>query len=609
MEATNQRKALFSAVVATVALCCSLFVPQAWAGEGLTAGSAAAPGTGAQPLQAQATAKDYSFRPDSEGNPTIMVRGVTSGAPVYDANTRTLSLVGIKMKGIYLNGCEKLTINVGGPNAGSDVFVRDEGFRQGSPECDITITGSGTAVGRIDCGGNLAINSGFIEAKGIDEVDSEGIVYRDGICCSGNVTINGGTVKASCAGHAEETGGSAIFAEGDIVVKGNAAVSLTAKRNGEGIAGFGKLTVGGNASLDIATENASGIHVSSMLVNGGAVSTTADGEDNRAIETDGDMTIEKGEVVATSTSNFEVVCVSGSLTQSGGTLKVLAKSRNTDELADGLAVRCDATLKVNGGTFIAKTVDAENAFAVLAGEATFSDACKKQIAGGIYAKNFLIESHGNTYKVNWYGDAPFAGVMLTLVKHEKGAAMPKAPTTYELVNGYPLLGEIKINGYLYMLTAVKAKASIAEASTTVASAAYTGKALKPEVKVTHAGNVLTEGVEYTVKYKNNVKAGTGKAIVTGKGSGFFTGKKTVKFKIAKASIAKAKFAKVKTQKLKKKGKAVKPAVTVKFAGKKLKAGRDYTLTYRNNAKKGTAKVIVKGKGNFKGQKTLKFKIA
>ena len=76
----------------------------------------------------------------------------------------------------------------------------------------------------------------------------------------------------------------------------------------------------------------------------------------------------------------------------------------------------------------------------------------------------------------------------------------------------------------------------------------------------------------------------------------------------KAKISKAKFSKVKAQKLKKAGKAVKPKVTIKYNGKKLKAGRDYTVTYKNNKKKGTAKIIVKGKGNFKGTKTIKFKI-
>ena len=41
-------------------------------------------------------------------------------------------------------------------------------------------------------------------------------------------------------------------------------------------------------------------------------------------------------------------------------------------------------------------------------------------------------------------------------------------------------------------------------------------------------------------------------------------------------------------------------------------GVDYeidTLSYENNLQKGTAKVIIKGLGNYGGQKTVKFKIA
>ncbi len=46
---------------------------------------------------------------------------------------------------------------------------------------------------------------------------------------------------------------------------------------------------------------------------------------------------------------------------------------------------------------------------------------------------------------------------------------------------------------------------------------YTGKAVKPEMEITHNGKVLKEGVDYTVTYKNNVAIGTATAIIQGKG--------------------------------------------------------------------------------------------
>ena len=56
-------------------------------------------------------------------------------------------------------------------------------------------------------------------------------------------------------------------------------------------------------------------------------------------------------------------------------------------------------------------------------------------------------------------------------------------------------------------------------------------------------------------------------------------------------------------------KPVKPIVTVKLAGKKLVKGTDYTVTYYNNTYPGTAKIVVKGKGKYKGTKSKTFAIA
>ena len=47
--------------------------------------------------------------------------------------------------------------------------------------------------------------------------------------------------------------------------------------------------------------------------------------------------------------------------------------------------------------------------------------------------------------------------------------------------------------------------------------AFTGKPVCPAVTVTFASAVLKEGVDYTVAYANNVKPGTARAVITGKG--------------------------------------------------------------------------------------------
>ena len=60
------------------------------------------------------------------------------------------------------------------------------------------------------------------------------------------------------------------------------------------------------------------------------------------------------------------------------------------------------------------------------------------------------------------------------------------------------------------------------------------------------------------------------------------------------------------------GKALKPAVKINYGytdrNIKLKAGRDYTVTYTNNKNVGTAKVKITGKGEFAGSVTKTFKI-
>ena len=56
------------------------------------------------------------------------------------------------------------------------------------------------------------------------------------------------------------------------------------------------------------------------------------------------------------------------------------------------------------------------------------------------------------------------------------------------------------------------------------------------------------------------------------------------------------------------GKALKPAVTVKCGSKTLRRGTDYTVAYSNNKAVGTAKVTIKGKGNYTGSRTVSFRI-
>lgn len=56
------------------------------------------------------------------------------------------------------------------------------------------------------------------------------------------------------------------------------------------------------------------------------------------------------------------------------------------------------------------------------------------------------------------------------------------------------------------------------------------------------------------------------------------------------------------------GKQIKPSITVKYSGKKLVKGKDYTLSYGKNKSTGKATVKVTGKGNYTGSSTRTFYI-
>ena len=97
-------------------------------------------------------------------------------------------------------------------------------------------------------------------------------------------------------------------------------------------------------------------------------------------------------------------------------------------------------------------------------------------------------------------------------------------------------GTGKYSGVLKKTFKVKA-APIADGDVTVAgSAPYQKGGAKPEISVTVDGVKLTMGVDYTVSYKNNKKAGK-TATVTIKGKGNYSGKVTRKYQVKAAETA------------------------------------------------------------------------
>lgn len=157
----------------------------------------------------------------------------------------------------------------------------------------------------------------------------------------------------------------------------------------------------------------------------------------------------------------------------------------------------------------------------------------------------------------------------------------------------------------------------------IADQTYTGKEIKPVPKLTRDGITLKRGTDYSLSYSNNIKVGTGKIKITGKGQ--YKGTKTVSFKIVKegsstskkksstgASSASAKEGKFTVKPSKNSyiynGEAQKPSVKVTIRGKSVPSS-GYTVSYKDNKNVGTATITVTGKGEYKNYTgTAEFKI-
>ena len=147
--------------------------------------------------------------------------------------------------------------------------------------------------------------------------------------------------------------------------------------------------------------------------------------------------------------------------------------------------------------------------------------------------------------------------------------------------------------------------SISKASVTLSTStyAYDGKAKKPGVTVKLNGKTLKNGTDYTVSYSNNTKVGTAKVTITGKGN--YTGSVSKTYSI-KNNFKKATVSGISTKAFT--GKNITQSITVKYNGKTLKKGTDYTVSYSNNKNIGTATVKIAGKGSYTGTITKTFKI-
>ncbi len=141
--------------------------------------------------------------------------------------------------------------------------------------------------------------------------------------------------------------------------------------------------------------------------------------------------------------------------------------------------------------------------------------------------------------------------------------------------------------------------------------APTGKKItkKPVVKL--GSKKLAYNKDYTLEWRNTApeaykEPGVYEITVIGKKN--FTGERKVKLTITgKTFMSKCSIGNIAKQTYQN-GTAICPDVTVKYKSKVLLEGKDYMITYRNNKEIGTASVVIRGIGDYEGEKTKTFAI-
>lgn len=133
---------------------------------------------------------------------------------------------------------------------------------------------------------------------------------------------------------------------------------------------------------------------------------------------------------------------------------------------------------------------------------------------------------------------------------------------------------------------------------------YTGQEIRPNVTVRVRGRLLTLDKDYTLEYADNIQVGTGKVIVTGIATASesvgYTGTVEIPFQITKDAPAftliqlKGTDVTIDGTEFAYTGSPIEPVITVTVEGKTLTAGKDYSLSYRNNVEVGTGTVTVSG---------------
>ncbi len=130
----------------------------------------------------------------------------------------------------------------------------------------------------------------------------------------------------------------------------------------------------------------------------------------------------------------------------------------------------------------------------------------------------------------------------------------------------------------------------------------------PEIVIKDNGKILEENVDYKVSYvKNNMVTDYAQAWIIGIDK--YVGIKMEEFKITKIDITRAVIENLKEYyEWESYDNNIEPEIVVKLDGKILEKNKDYRVSYSNTYRPGTAKLVIKGSGDYTGEITKEYQI-
>ena len=173
---------------------------------------------------------------------------------------------------------------------------------------------------------------------------------------------------------------------------------------------------------------------------------------------------------------------------------------------------------------------------------------------------------------------------------------------YEFVAKYTGIYRYRIyNGYLspqkkYQIGIFSMNINAAKV-TGMENKLYDGTKTTQNVKVELNGIVLRKDIDYTLTFKENINAGTARMIIRGIGN--YSGSLTKRYTIYQRKVGSATLEGLTDAEYT--GKKTSLNLKLTYNGMILKEGVDYTVIFKDNINVGTARIIIRGMGNWSGE--------